>query len=125
MTCTRRSVEREGDKDVERLYDPNVDLILEEIAKLAGQFGTARIVIEGHTDSSMKGRAPEDLVRELSDLRANAVKESLVKKYTSLDPNQFNVVGKGWDVPADSNDPQNQAKNRRVEIKIYPAEAGG
>jgi hypothetical protein len=121
----KKVVEREGEKDVERLYDPNVDLILEEIAKLSGQFGTARIVIEGHTDSSMKGRGPENLVRELSNLRANSVKESLVKKFTSLDPNQFNVVGKGWDVPADSNDPQNQAKNRRVEIKIYPAEAGG
>ena len=63
----KKVTEREGDKDVERLYDPNVDLILEEIAKLSGQFGTARIVIEGHTDSSMKGRAPENLVRELSD----------------------------------------------------------
>jgi flagellar motor protein MotB len=28
----------------------------------------------------------------------------------------------GWDRPADSNDPLNQAKNRRVEIKVYPAE---
>jgi hypothetical protein len=83
----KKVVEREGEKDIERLYDPNVDLILEEIAKLSGQFGTARIVIEGHTDSSMKGRAPENLVRDLSNLRANSVKESLVKKFTSLDPN--------------------------------------
>ena len=37
------------------------------IAKLAGQFGTARVMIEGHTDSSMKGRAPESLVKELSE----------------------------------------------------------
>ena len=63
----KKITEQEGDKDVERLYDPNVDLVLEEIAKLAGQFGTARIIIEGHTDSSMKGRAPESLVKELSD----------------------------------------------------------
>ena len=28
---------------------------------MAGQFGAARIVIEGHTDSSMKGRVPEDV----------------------------------------------------------------
>jgi len=121
----KKVTQREGDTDVERLYDPNVDLVLEEIAKLAGQFGTARIVIEGHTDSSMKGRAPAELVKELSDNRANAVKEALVKKYPTLDPNQFNVVGKGWDAPADPNDALNHAKNRRVEIKIYPAEAGG
>ncbi|MHB8969510.1 MAG: phosphate ABC transporter substrate-binding/OmpA family protein [Pirellulaceae bacterium] len=121
----KKIVEREGDKEIERLYDPNVDLVLEEIAKLAGQFGTARIVIEGHTDSSMRGRAPETLVRELSSRRANAVKEALIQKYSTLDPNQFNVEGKGWERPADPDDPSNQAKNRRVEIKIYPAESGG
>jgi len=109
-------------KDVEVQYDPKVDFVLEEIAKLAGQFGTARIVIEGHTDSSMTGKAPVSLVKELSGSRAGAVKEALAKKY-DLDPNQFNVDGLGWDRPADSNDPLNQAQNRRVEIKVYPAEA--
>ncbi len=122
----KKVTEQEGDKDVERLYDPNVDLILEEIAKLAGQFGTARIIIEGHTDNSMSGRAPESLVKDLSLKRANAVKEALVNKFKdSLDPNQFNVEGMGWGRPADSNYPLDHAKNRRVEIKIYPAEAGG
>ncbi|MCC6492117.1 MAG: OmpA family protein [Pirellulales bacterium] len=120
----KKITQREGDKEVERLYDPNVDNILEEIAKLAGQFGAARIIIEGHTDSSMRGKAPESLVKELSLNRAGAVKEALVNKY-KLDPNQFNVEGLGWDRPADSTDPMNQAKNRRVEIKVYPAEAAG
>jgi ABC-type nitrate/sulfonate/bicarbonate transport system substrate-binding protein len=110
-------------KDVEQLYDPNVDFVLEEIAKIAGQFGTARIIIEGHTDSSMQGKAPESLVKDLSQNRANAVKEALVEKF-ELDPNQFNVEGLGWDRPADSTDPLNHARNRRVEIKVYPAEAG-
>jgi ABC-type nitrate/sulfonate/bicarbonate transport system substrate-binding protein len=109
-------------KEVEVEYDPKVDFVLEEIAKLAGQFGTARIVIEGHTDSSMRGKAPVSLVKELSGSRAAAVKEALAKKY-DLDPNQFNVDGLGWDRPADSNDPLNHAQNRRVEIKVYPAES--
>lgn len=121
----KKITEKDGDKEVERLYDPNVDLILEEIGALAGTFGTARIVIEGHTDSSMKGRAPESLVKELSMRRANAVKEALVNKFDSMDPNQFNVEGMGWDRPADPDHPLDHAKNRRVEIKIYPAEAGG
>lgn len=121
----KKVTEEEGEKSVERLYDPNVDLVLEEIAKLAGQFGTARIVIEGHTDSSMKGRAPDSLVKELSSRRANAVKEALVNKFDNLDPNQFNVEGMGWDRPADPDQPLDHAHNRRVEIKIYPAEAGG
>ena len=39
-----------------------------------------------------------------------------------LDPNKFNVDGKGWDEPADPHDPMNQAKNRRVEIRVFAAE---
>ena len=110
-------------KTVEELYDPNADFVVEEVGKLAGQYGAARIVIEGHTDSSMKGRTPADVVKELSNNRANAVKEALVKKFSSLAPNQFTTSGVGWDRPADPADPQNHAKNRRVEIKVYPAEA--
>ena len=110
-------------KTVQELYDPNVDFIVEEIGKLAGQYGAARVVIEGHSDGSMKGTVPPTLVQELSLNRANAVKEALVRKFPSLQPNQFSAVGKGWDRPADLGDPANHAKNRRVEIKVYPAEA--
>jgi NitT/TauT family transport system substrate-binding protein len=110
-------------KDVEELYDPNVSFVVEEVGKLAGQFGAARVVIEGHTDGSMKGQVPKSLVQELSLNRANAVKEALVRKFPSLQPNQFSAVGIGWDRPADASDPENGAKNRRVEIKVYPAEA--
>ena len=112
-------------KAVEELYDPNVNNILEEIAKLAGQFGAARIVIEGHTDSSMKGQIPSSLVKELSLNRANAIKEALVQKYPDLDPNRFNVDGVGWDRPADPSDPENHTKNRRVEVKVLTAEKSG
>jgi NitT/TauT family transport system substrate-binding protein len=106
----------------EVLYDPNVDYTVEEIAKLAGQFGAARIQISGHTDASMRGVADESLVRELSLHRANSVKEALVNKF-KMNPNQFVVAGYGWDKPADPKDPDNHAKNRRVEIKVVPAEA--
>jgi NitT/TauT family transport system substrate-binding protein len=117
-----KKVSRQIDgKTVEELYDPLVDMVLEEAAQVTEQFGMARVVIEGHTDASMRGQVPEDLVKELSMNRANAVKEGLVKKF-KLDPNKFSVVGMGWDVPADSTDPNNHAKNRRVEIKVYPAE---
>lgn len=113
----------EGAEKKEELYDPNVDFVIEEIGKLAGQFGAARIVIEGHTDASMRGSVPAGLVQELALNRANAVKEELVKKFPTLDPNQFLASGVGWDRPADPNDPMNNAKNRRVEVKVYPAEA--
>ena len=55
-----KKVTRDADgKDVEELYDPNVGFVVEEIGKLAGQYGAARIVIEGHTDGSMKGQVPK------------------------------------------------------------------
>ncbi len=118
-------VKTEGGKNDQVLYDPNVPAVLEEAGKLSGQFGAARIVLEGHTDGSMKntGSVTSADVQALSLRRANAVKQALIRKFPSLQPNQFTTVGKGWDRPADLNDPLNHAKNRRVEIKVYPLEA--
>jgi len=104
-----------------KLYDPNVDATLEQVARLSGQFARAVISIEGHTDSSMKNRVPVQAVRELSLARAEAIKRALVEKF-KFDPNKFSVQGRGWDAPADPNDPNNQALNRRVEISVYPPE---
>ena len=104
-----------------KLYDPNVDATLEQVARLSGQFARAVILIEGHTDSSMKGRVPVQAVRELSLARADAIRRALVEKF-KFDPNKFSIQGKGWDVPADANDPNNQALNRRVEISVFPPE---
>jgi outer membrane protein OmpA-like peptidoglycan-associated protein len=120
---SRMVTKTEGGKEKQELYDPNVGFVVEEVGKLAGQFGAARIVIEGHTDSSMKGRVPDSSVQELSMNRANAVKEAIIKKFPSLQPNQFAANGLGWDRPSDPNDPLNHAKNRRVEIKVYPLES--
>lgn len=111
-------------KTVDELYDPNVNNVVEEVGRLAGQYGAARIVIEGHTDASMRasGVVTAADVQELSLRRANAVKEAIVRKFNTLDPNQFATAGIGWDRPADPNDPNNNARNRRVEIKVYPLE---
>ncbi len=105
------------------LYDMQVDRTIEDIAKLAGEFGAARIQISGHTDASMRGRVDEELVRELSQHRADSVKQELVNKF-KLDQKQFVTVGYGWSKPADPKDPDNSVKNRRVEIKVVPAEGG-
>lgn len=109
--------------DREELYDPSVEAVIEEAGKLAAQYGAARIVIEGHTDSSMKGQVSASLVKELAHNRANSVKLAILARFPDLPENQFSVAGIGWDRPADANDPGNHAKNRRVEIKVYPAEA--
>ncbi len=114
--------EQVGGKTMERFYDPNVENVLKDVGGLVGQFSAAHFIIEGHTDGSMKGQIPASRVKELSERRANAVKEALVKKYPVLQPNQFAASGSGWERPADPADPMNHAKNRRVEIKVYTLE---
>ena len=120
----RHKVTRTVDgKAREELYDPNVDFVIEEVASLAGQYGNARIVIEGHTDATMQGQVPKSFVQELSLNRAEAVKAEVVRRFPDLNPNQFSTVGMAWDRPADPQDRLNHARNRRVEVKVYPAEA--
>jgi NitT/TauT family transport system substrate-binding protein len=101
------------------LYDPNAPKIVEEVGRLIGQFGAARVTIIGHTDASMKGMVPFEAVRELSMNRANAVKQELVKRY-KIQPNQIAVDGQGWNQEIE---PGNHALNRRVEVKVFPLEA--
>ncbi len=115
----KKIMKRENGEDVEVDYDPNVGYVLEEIGQLAGQYGAAYIVIEGHTDDSRKGQVSAQLVKELAGNRANAVKEALLRKFETLDPDQFKVEGVGWDRPAEAG---NHAKNRRVEIKVIALE---
>ena len=62
-------------------------------------------------------------MKDLSNERANAVKNALIQKF-KFDPNKFVAEGKGWEVPADSVDPLNQALNRRVEVSVFPPEEG-
>ena len=106
---------------VEELYDPRVDAVLKEVARLAAQMGNARIIVEGHTDASMRGRVPVEDVKQLSLNRAKAVKQELVKQF-ELDEGRFAVDGLGWDRPADDDHPDNDTLNRRVEIKVFTPE---
>ena len=117
----KRIVRRIDGREIEEPYDATVDLVLDEVATLAKQFGNARIVIEGHADASMKGQVPASMVTELSLERARAVKDAIVKKF-ELDDNRFAVDGIGWERPADPDQPDDNALNRRVEVKVYSAE---
>ncbi|MFZ5949173.1 MAG: phosphate ABC transporter substrate-binding/OmpA family protein [Candidatus Rifleibacteriota bacterium] len=104
------------------LYDPNVAATLEKVARLVGAYDRAVVAITGHTDSSMKGKIPEKIVKDLSNARAEAVKRALIDNY-KFDSKKFVVEGAGWEKPADSENPMNQALNRRVEISVYPPES--
>lgn len=106
-------------------YDATIPATLEEISRLSGTFGNAYIVVEGNTDASRKGVVPADLVRQLSYDRADSVRKSIIEKY-KFDPNKFKVIGNGWDNPlpncTDPSDPEQNRKNRRVEVKVFPLE---
>jgi NitT/TauT family transport system substrate-binding protein len=108
-------------------YDTTIPGVLDEIGKLAGRFGNAYIIIEGNTDASKKGIVPTDLVRQLSYDRADAVRKAIMEMY-QFDPNKFKVVGNGWDNPlpgcTDPSNAENNKKNRRVEVKVFPLESG-
>lgn len=121
----KKITKKEAGQDVQVPYDPNIKFVLEEVAKVSSQYGAANIVIEGHTDSSMKGKVDASMVKSLSANRANAVKESLVNTYNTLDPNQFTVDGVGWDRPANQSAPNDHSANRRVEIKVIALENPG
>ena len=114
---------RENGKEITKPYETNVDTVLEEVGKLAAQYGAANIVVEGHTDSSMKGQVSQQMVKELSGYRAAAVKTELLKKFPEFNANQFSTDGAGWERPFDPNDPNNHALNRRVEIKVVALES--
>lgn len=121
---------RPGKWDLDPTYDTNLEAAMDEIGKLAGAFGSAAIVIEGHADGSNKGTVPEDLINELSYNRAKSVTDALVEKY-KFDQNKFKTVGKGWSRPlagcenqSDSEEgKKNRKMNRRVEVKVYPLES--
>mgnify|MGYP001597043013 CR=1 FL=1 len=115
--------------DLDRKYDGSIDNTLEEVAKLAGKFAGARIVIEGNVDTSRKIEFQREgprvfkemslAVQELSEKRADSVRSALQSRY-KFNANKLAVLGNGWDNPASLTD---HAKNRRVEIKVYPPEA--
>lgn len=113
---------REDGKDVVKAYEAGVDTVLDEVAALATQYGAANIVVEGHTDGSMRGQVSPQMVKELSGNRAAAVKTELLKKFPNFNVNQFSTDGVGWERPYDQNDPNNHALNRRVEIKVIALE---
>lgn len=71
------------------------------------------MTISGHTDNI----GPKSVNQKLSEARAQAAKDYLVKK--GIPESKIKVVGYGEDKPIASNDtPEGRQKNRRVEFEI-------
>jgi outer membrane protein OmpA-like peptidoglycan-associated protein len=91
---------------------PNSIPELKRIAKII-QENKLKVVIEGHTDNV--GEDAANLT--LSEQRANAVKEFLIKE--GCNPSQLSTKGFGKTKPVAPNDTdKGRAKNRRVELKL-------
>ena len=88
-------------------------LVLENIAKKMKEFPNTKFDIKGYTDST--GNAKINI--PLSDARANAVKDYLVKNGVAAD--RLTAKGYGDANPIDSNKTaQGRANNRRTEIVV-------
>jgi hypothetical protein len=120
----KKVLRKKDGKDVEELYDPDVEVTLAKIAQMVETFGAARVVVEGHTDTSERSGVPaSDLqalaaeAKKLSEARAQAVKQALVEKYR-IDPSRIIVKGVGWDRVALTSH-SDQARNGRTEVRVF------
>jgi flagellar motor protein MotB len=99
-----------------------IDTVAEEIDRsYPGQF----IGIEGHTDSDPPTSGSQWLSKhQLSAARAQAVFDYLAAR-SRLKPTQLFVVGHGGNHPVVSNgSAAGKARNRRIELAIYPERVG-
>jgi len=87
--------------------------LLDQIANIFIENSEYIIEVQGHTDNT--GKAESN--KTLSDKRANAVMDYMVKK--GVPAERMTAVGYGQEVPiADNATKAGRAKNRRVEFKI-------
>ena len=87
--------------------------LLNQIAKIFIENKDYIVEVQGHTDNT----GSYEINKELSDKRANAVRDYLIAQ--GVDFQRLSAVGYGPDVPiADNKTKSGRAKNRRVEFKI-------
>jgi outer membrane protein OmpA-like peptidoglycan-associated protein len=87
--------------------------LLDSIAQTMSDNPKITVQVEGHTDSV----GSVEYNQGLSERRANAIKDSLVKR-NGVDSGRLNAVGFGESNPIMTNDTkEGRAKNRRVDLK--------
>jgi OOP family OmpA-OmpF porin len=91
--------------------------LLNRAVKVLKDYPDVRLEIGGHTDN--RGKA--DYNRDLSQKRADAVKDYLIKQ--GIGPDRLEAVGYGMDRPLASNKTQvGRSKNRRTEFVLISAQ---
>jgi len=98
---------------------PQDENVLNEIGQILIQWPQLRIEIGGHTDA----RGTEAYNQDLSNKRANAVRDWLLSHYPQLTADNLTAVGYGEGKPIASNKTKaGMAQNRRVEFKVLNTE---
>jgi outer membrane protein OmpA-like peptidoglycan-associated protein len=94
---------------------PDSFSLLDQVAQvLRGHSEIKKVRVEGHTDD----RGPDRANQILSEKRAQAVRDYLVKR-GGIDPARLEAVGYGESRPiADNKTPEGREANRRVEFTI-------
>ncbi|MGE5301149.1 MAG: OmpA family protein, partial [Acidobacteriota bacterium] len=95
---------------------PSDKAVLDKMVDFVKKYPNAKIEIDGYTDDS----GTEAHNRKLSEKRAEAVKEYLIKE-AGVDQSHISTVGRGESNPvADNKTDEGRFENRRVEILILP-----
>jgi OOP family OmpA-OmpF porin len=93
--------------------------VLDEIGSILVQWPELDIEIAGHTDS----QGAESFNQGLSERRAAAVRDYLLKKHPDIEADNLTVKGFGESKPIASNDDEaGRARNRRVEFTVLNKE---
>lgn len=91
--------------------------VLNQLVDVANGCSHAKVVVEGYTDSD----GSDSLNKTLSSLRANAVKDYLIKN--NISANRLEAIGYGAMNPiADNSTKEGKEQNRRIEFKIKGVE---
>lgn len=95
---------------------PGAEANIRRIAAVLQQYPEHQIAVEGHTDAT----GPDDYNLRLSEQRAAAVREALVRG--GVDAGRITSKGLGETQPVATNDtPAGRQQNRRVEVVVLGA----
>ncbi len=100
---------------------PNANALLQRVADaLQSSYGRQLIGVEAHTDNQPVDGTAWRSTHQLSAAQAMAVFDQLTQQ-ARFSPQQLFVLGHGPNHPLAANTtPDGQARNRRVEIVVYP-----
>jgi len=112
-------------KEIQVHFTPGSDVIMEgsyfvldALGETMTSFGNTYLRVEGNTDSV--GSASANLT--LSERRALAVRNYVLKNFPNIQPARFQTIGRGEDNPVAPNETEaGRQLNRRTDIKVILA----